>query len=91
MNKKIELVEAIAAKMHVTKKDATEIVDTFAEVITDGLIKDSVVKIPGVGTFEVRDRKERNGVNPATGEPIVVPACKTVGVKVAKALKEVVK
>ena len=65
-------------------------IPAFLEVITDCLIEEGKVQLPGFGIFEVRDRASRLGRNPQTGEAIEIPACKTVGFKAGKALRNAV-
>ena len=60
---------------------------TFEEISTS-LANGENVQLSGFGTFELRQRSERKGVNPRTKEPITIPASKTVGFKPGKALKE---
>ena len=59
--------------------------------IAESLTKGDKVQIIGFGTFDVRDRKEREGRNPATGETITIPAAKVPVFKAGKALRESVK
>ena len=63
-------------------------VDNLLEALTEGLKKDKTVALVGFGTFDVKERKARTGVNPATGEKIKIAASKTVGFKAGKALKD---
>ena len=90
MNKKA-LIDAVAAKLDITKKDATVAVETVFEAITESLVNGNKVDISGFGKFEVKTRAERTGINPATKETIQIPASKAPGFKAAKALKEAVK
>ena len=60
------------------------------ETITETLVDGEKVQLVGFGTFEVRDRKERQGQNPQTKEPIVIPATKVPAFKAGKSLKEAV-
>lgn len=90
LNKKA-LVEAVAAKLGVTKKAAGETVDLIFEEITATLKDGGKVDISGFGKFEVKTRAERTGINPATKEKITVPETKVPGFKAAKALKDAVK
>ncbi len=90
INKKV-LAEVIATKMGVTKKAATETVELVFEEITNGLANGDKVDISGFGKFEVKERAERTGINPATKEKITVPATRVPAFKAAKALKETVK
>jgi DNA-binding protein HU-beta len=89
--KKAEFIEAVASKSELTKQDAKKAVDTLFETITTTLAKGEKVQLVGFGTFEVRERSERTGRNPQTGEEMTIPATKVPGFKVGKELKEAVK
>ena len=75
MNKS-ELVKSLAEKAEITQKDAAKALDATVEVIQTALANGDKVQIIGFGSFEVRDRKERKVISPATGEEIKVPARK---------------
>ena len=90
MNKS-ELISVVAEKTGMTKKDTEKVVNSVFEGISESLAKGDKVRIIGFGTFEVRERKAREGRNPATGEPITIPAAKVPVFKAGKALKESVK
>ncbi len=90
MNKKA-LVEVVAAKMNMTKKAAGEMVDLVFDEIVNALHEGGKVDISGFGKFEVKERAERPGINPATKEPMMVAATKVPAFKAAKALKDAVK
>lgn len=90
MNKS-ELVDLVAEKAEMTKKDSEKAVKAVLDSITDGLVRGDKVQLVGFGTFEVRNRKEREGRNPATGEKIKIKALKVPAFKPGKALKEKVK
>lgn len=87
---KVELTKSVATRTGVTQKDAAVYVDAVVESIKDGMIKDGKVQIVGFGTFEVKERDEREGRNPQTGETMKIAACKTPKFKAGKALKDVV-
>lgn len=89
MNKS-ELVASVAEKTGLTKKDAEKAVSAVFESITDTLVAGDKVQLIGFGTFEVRDRKERQGQNPQTKKPIIIPATKVPAFKAGKTLKEAV-
>ena len=65
MNKKA-LIDAVAAKLDITKKDATIAVETVFDTITESLVNGNKVDISGFGKFEVKTRKGRVGINPST-------------------------
>jgi DNA-binding protein HU-beta len=89
--KKAEFIEAVASKSELTKQDAKKAVDALFETISTTLAKGEKVQLVGFGTFEVRERAERTGRNPQTGEEMTIPATKVPGFKVGKELKEAVK
>ena len=83
MTKK-ELITTVAAKLNVTYESAENAVITTMATITQGLVESGTVAIPNFGIFAVRDRAERMGWNPHTGEPMIVPAQKVVAFKAGK-------
>ena len=87
MNKS-HLVNYVASELQTSRLQAARLVDTVLAGIRDGLQRDQSVTLSGVGTFEVKARKERVGRNPQTGEPIKIAAGRRVGFRVGKALKE---
>ncbi len=88
---KVDLVELVAEKARLTKKDATVAVDEVFEGMVEALARGEEVRIAGFGSVVVKERKPRQGVNPSTGEKMTIPAAKVVGFKAAKALKDRVK
>jgi len=88
---KSELVDLVAEKAGMSKKDSEKAVKAVLDSITDGLVRGNKVQLVGFGTFEVRNRKEREGRNPATGEKIKIKALKVPAFKPGKALKDKVK
>ncbi len=87
---KAELIDAVKAKgpEGLTKKDTAAIVEAVFETLRGAITKDGRFSYPGFGTFTVKSRKARDGRNPRTGEPIKIPASKTVGFKPAPAFKD---
>ena len=87
---KAELVEEIKKKLgkEASKAEAERTLKAVLEAIKAGLKKDKTVQIIGFGTFSVKKRAARNGVNPQTGKPMQIKASKTVGFKVGAGLKE---
>jgi DNA-binding protein HU-beta len=90
MNKTAQ-IEKISNKLNVSKKQADLILATVVETIREGLETEGKIRISDLGTFEVRDRAERKGRNPQTGEEIKIAASKTIAFKATKALKEAFK
>lgn len=86
---KTELVASIAEKAGLTKKDAEKALNGFMESVQEELIAGGKVQLVGFGTFEVRDRKERQGRNPRNPEEtILIPAAKAPAFKPGKSLKD---
>ena len=89
MNKQ-ELVEVIKAKGEFESKAAAErALNAVLEGVKEGLATTGEVQVIGFGTFSVKERAERKGRNPKTGEEINIPASKTVSFKAGAALKSV--
>ncbi len=87
---KTELVEAMAKKAGLTKKDAEAAVKALTDVVTAELKKGGKVQLVGFGTFEVAKRAAREGKNPQTGAKIKIAASKAPKFKAGKALKDTV-
>ena len=87
MNKS-SLIAAVAQKAGLSKKDADIAVNAVLDVIADTLKEGDKVQIIGFGSFEVKERPERLGKNPQTGEVITIPASKAPAFKAGKALKD---
>lgn len=86
MNTK-ELVDEIAKKTGLSKKEVKSLVVAFSDSMKESLLNGYKIGLTGVGTFEVAERKSRAGVNPKTLEKITIPARKVVKFKVSKKLK----
>jgi DNA-binding protein HU-beta len=89
MNKS-ELVGEIAAKSKLTKKDSEAALNAFTESVEDSLKKGNKIILVGFGSFEVRKRAARQGVNPQTKEPIKIAAKKVPAFRAGKNLKDIV-
>ncbi|MGO9118907.1 MAG: HU family DNA-binding protein [Desulfomonilaceae bacterium] len=88
---KAELVSKLVEETKVTKKVAAAILDSLVKTLQAGL-KDGVkIRIGGLGTFAVADRKARTGVNPQTRAKIKIPARRATVFRAAKALKDAAK
>ena len=85
---KTELISAVADKTDFTKKNAETAVNAIIATITDALASGEKVSI--VGTFEVRDRKEKQVINPQTKQMMTAPASKAPAFKAGQALKSAV-
>jgi len=89
MNKS-ELIDAIADSSELTKTEATRALDGFISSVTEALSNGDSVALVGFGTFAVKDRAERKGRNPQTGEEITIKAAKIPSFKAGKSLKDAV-
>jgi DNA-binding protein HU-beta len=88
---KTDLVNAVAEKSELSKKDSAKVVDAVFETIEKALASGDSVSLIGFGNFEVRERAARKGRNPQTGEEIEIAASKTPAFKPGKGLKDAVK
>ena len=88
---KTELIKNVAQNAEISQKEATVVVQTVVESITNTLAAGEKVQLIGFGTFEVRERAARTGRNPQTGEEIEIPASKVPAFKPGKALKDGIK
>lgn len=87
MNKN-ELVRAIANDAGITIKDANIALDSVVAAITEGLKKGEKIQISGFGTFEIKAKPAREGINPKTGAKIKIAASKVPTFKFGKAYKD---
>ncbi len=82
------LVALIAEKSGQTKKDTEIFLNNFLDTVTSEVAKGNKIQLIGFGTFEVRERQEREGRNPQTGEKMLIPASKAPAFKAGKQFKE---
>ncbi len=87
---KVELIAAIAEKSGLTKKDAEKALSAVVDSVVEAVSKGDKVQLVGFGTFEVRERGARTGLNPRTKETIQIPASKQPVFKAGKAFKDAV-
>ena len=87
MNKS-QLIKSVAEKSELSQKQVTEALSLIEATLIETLKAGEKVQLSGFGTFEVRERAERKGRNPKTGEVVIVPACKYLAFVSAKAVKE---
>lgn len=88
---KTELVAAVAAKAELSKKDAEAAVNAVFDSVKDALAEGDKVSLIGFGTFSVKTRAARTGLNPRTKETIKIPESKVPAFKAGSALKDAVK
>ena len=87
---KAELIEKVADKSNLTKKDSGKAVDAVLATMTEALARGEKIQLVGFGSFEVRKRGARTGRNPQTGAAIKIAARKVPVFKPGKALKDAV-
>ena len=85
---KTELIAAVAEKAGMSKKDADTAVNAMIDTIVNTVANEEKVQIGGFGTFEIRNRSERQGRDPRTNSPITIPASKVPAFKAGKAFKD---
>ncbi|NLJ31697.1 MAG: HU family DNA-binding protein [Clostridiales bacterium] len=85
---KTELITAVAEKTGMSKKDAENSVNAVLDTIVSAVANNEKVQIVGFGTFEVRERSERQGRDPRTNSPITIPASRVPAFKAGKAFKD---
>jgi DNA-binding protein HU-beta len=88
---KTDFVKSVAERANVSQKEAKQVIDAALDIITASLKGGEKVTLTGFGTFEVRQRQEREGVNPQTRQKIKIAATKTPGFSASSTLKEAVK
>lgn len=88
---KIEYIAEVAERTGISKKEARRIVDAMLNVISERLQAGEKVVLTGFGTFEVRERQARQGVNPKTRERMLIAATKTPGFSASNSLKMLVR
>lgn len=89
MNKS-ELATKMAEKAGLKKTEAEKALKAFIETVTEELVAGGDVRLVGFGTFDVKAREARTGVNPRTGEKMEIAASKAPRFKAGKAFKDAV-
>lgn len=85
---KIDLIDRVAYKTRITKKDAAEIIDAVFDTILEALEEGDYAKIAGFGQFDVKQRIARPGMNPVTKEILAIPAQKAIVFHASKPAKD---
>jgi integration host factor subunit alpha len=85
---KADIIEALHQKIGYSKKEAADLVELIFDTIKDTLARGEKIKISGFGNFVVRDKKERIGRNPQTGEAIKISARRVLTFKPSQVLRE---
>ena len=84
---KADMAEKLFEELGLNKREAKELVEAFFEEIRDALEAGNQVKLSGFGNFDLRDKKERPGRNPKTGEEIPISARRVVTFRPGQKLK----
>lgn len=84
---KAELSEMLFERVGLNKREAKDMVETFFEEIRDALVRGESVKLSGFGNFQLRDKPQRPGRNPKTGESIPISARRVVTFHASQKLK----
>ena len=83
-----QLVETVAERTGLPKGQAKQAVNAVMEAISEQLAAGNRIQLSGFGSFDVRERSERQGMNPKTKEKMTIPASKAVGFRAASQLKQ---
>ena len=87
---KTELITAVAEASGVAKKDAERVLNAAIDKITQELARGGRVQLSGFGIFETKTRQAKVGRNPATREPVQIPATRVPTFKPSQNLKKIV-
>ena len=87
---KTELIAVASQAVGMTKKDTERVLNAALDAITAALEKGEKVQLSGFGTFEIKEREARVGLNPHTKESIEIPATTVPVFKASKVLKDTV-
>lgn len=85
-----EIIGQLSIDSGLKSEQAEKALDSIVGIITGELISRNSIRLQGLGTFKVAQRKARNGRNPRTGESIEIPAQKIVQFKAGKKLNSIV-
>ena len=88
---KTDFIARVAQQTGVSKKTARQVVETALDIIAQNLAEGEKVVLTGFGTFELRQRQARRGVNPQTRQPMTIPASTSPGFSASNSLKELVR
>lgn len=87
---KTDLAAIIAQKTGLTKRDSEKVLDAFITTVQESLAEGNKITLAGFGTFEVKQKAARMGVNPKTKQPMKIAATKAPAFKISKTLKAIV-
>ena len=87
--KKIDLVNYLSEITGIGISESSDIIDLFFNILIDGIVQSSELKITGLGNFSIKDKKERIGRNPKTKEVFKITSRKVISFKPAEILKKI--
>lgn len=82
-----DLCEAVHEEVGLTRQDCAEMVERTLALVTEALERGETVKLSGFGVFQVRDKRERLGRNPKTGEPATIEPRRVIGFRASQVMK----
>lgn len=82
-----DLCEAVHEEVGLTRQDCAEMVERTLSLLTEALERGETVKLSGFGVFQVRDKRERLGRNPKTGEPATIDPRRVIGFRASQVMK----
>ena len=85
---KTQLIDAVAKEANIKKRDVESAIESLINIITEEVAKGEKVQITGFGSFERKERGERNIKNPRTGEPMTVAPSKSPSFSAGRVFKE---
>ena len=85
---KSEFVDRVASKSGLSKRDAAKAVDAFLDSVEETLVQGDSITFTGFGKFSPQQRKERQGVNPRTGQKVTIPAARVPKFSAGSSLKQ---
>jgi integration host factor subunit alpha len=84
---RVEIADAIARKVGLSKQRATQILETALEEMSQGLIKDEQLKLSSFASFNIHKKSKRVGRNPKTGREVMITPRKTISFRASDILK----
>ncbi len=85
---RVDLASAVVREVGLSRQDSAEFVDTILNKVADALVRGESVKLSSFGAFHVRDKNQRMGRNPKTGEEVPISARRVVVFKASQVLKD---
>ena len=85
---KADFINHLAGKLDITKAEADNVLTAVFDTLTDVLVNQDKIIVPGFGTFSTKVREERTGRNPSSGQEMIIPRSVVANFKPAPQLKE---